>query len=160
MIIANNIDNTTSNNIYFGDSIKNTVIDDGIFKPIIYSTENVSTSGVYIIMPFKSINIEYGSIANKYTYKLNTNDTTNRININKFIQLEKNILDDLFPDTNKIAQYKLTDQLSQGMFKLFDERNVSLNDLIYNTTYILKISGIWETDTQYGITFKLLTYAK
>lgn len=161
MIIANTIDNISMDNIYLGESIKNTVIDNGIFKPIIYSTENVSIVGIYITMPFKSIDIEYGLVVkNKYTYKLNTTLPFNRANIHKFIQIEKNILNVLFPITNKIAQYKLTDHLSQGVFKIFDERNVNIDDLTYNTSYIIKISGIWETDTQYGITFKILTYTK
>ena len=53
--------------------------------------------------------------------------------------------------TNKIPQYKINEQLKNGNIKIFNE--------IENKTvcsFILKISGIWETHNNYGLTYKFM----
>ena len=48
----------------------------------------------------------------------------------------------------------LSKQLHSGFFKLYREQH---NDKKGgNVKYVLKISGIWETKNEIGITFKLL----
>jgi uncharacterized membrane protein len=52
---------------------------------------------------------------------------------------------------NKVPQFKINEQLKNGNIKLFCE--------ISNKTcwsFILKISGIWETPTNYGLTYKFI----
>ena len=52
---------------------------------------------------------------------------------------------------NKTPQFKVKEQVTNGCIKLhlpnlaFDTKNVSL---------VLKISGIWETEFNYGLTYK------
>jgi hypothetical protein len=58
-------------------------------------------------------------------------------------------------NSNKKIQRKIIyDTLNNGVIKLFpnDEKDVISN----NNSFILKISGIWENDTEYGLTYKLL----
>ena len=55
---------------------------------------------------------------------------------------------------NKVGQFKLYEQLQSGIIKLFFENNKINNYNINTNKLILKISGIWETDTNYGLTFK------
>jgi hypothetical protein len=52
--------------------------------------------------------------------------------------------------TNKIPQFKICEQLKNGNIKLFLENGENLT----NGDFMLKISGVWETDTQYGLTYK------
>jgi hypothetical protein len=51
---------------------------------------------------------------------------------------------------NKFAQNKIYDQLKNGNIKIFSD----VNPKTYMNTFLLKISGIWETETQYGVTYK------
>jgi len=51
---------------------------------------------------------------------------------------------------NKIIQKTLGEQLRIGNIKIFSE-NI---DITNNYLLVLKISGIWETDTHIGLTFK------
>jgi hypothetical protein len=54
--------------------------------------------------------------------------------------------------TNKLAVYNLKNHLQNGCIKVQNSCNCDPT----STTVILKISGIWETDNTYGITFKFL----
>ena len=53
---------------------------------------------------------------------------------------------------NKIPQYKINDQIKNGNIKLF----LDSTDKLTNGNFMLKISGIWETETHYGLTYKFL----
>jgi hypothetical protein len=51
----------------------------------------------------------------------------------------------------KIPQYKIYEQLKNGNIKVFSDTS----DKIGNT-FLLKIAGIWETETEYGLTYKFI----
>jgi hypothetical protein len=52
---------------------------------------------------------------------------------------------------NKISQYKIYEQLRNGNLKIFNDiGNKAL------CSFILKISGIWETQNNYGLTYKFV----
>ena len=54
-------------------------------------------------------------------------------------------------NSNKIVSYKIYDQIKCGYIKLFmDVGNKS------QISFVLKISGIWETQYNYGLTYKFL----
>ena len=59
---------------------------------------------------------------------------------------------------NKMPQFKLNEQLKYGQLKIFyDTTTTSINSLINKeNAFLLKISGIWETDMHYGLTFKFI----
>ena len=51
----------------------------------------------------------------------------------------------------KIPQFKIYEQLKNGNFKVFsDISNKSV------CSFIMKISGIWETQLNYGLTYKFI----
>ena len=56
---------------------------------------------------------------------------------------------------NKISQLKIHEQLKNGNIKLFNE--VTNKN---NCSFILKISGIWETHSNYGLTYKFIKINK
>jgi hypothetical protein len=120
-----------SDYIFYGEPVKNSIIENGMFTRLIYSNSLMSLNSLYI--SFK------------------TNEIDNKINqkeiIDLLIELEKIILFKI--DINKKnCQYKIRDYLKILNSKYGDD--FKLNN------YILKISGIWETDNEYGITFKFL----
>jgi hypothetical protein len=52
---------------------------------------------------------------------------------------------------NKTPMMKIYEQLKNGNIKIFT------NELLFktnNSAFTLKISGIWETDLYYGVTYK------
>ena len=72
-------------------------------------------------------------------------DTINSIKI-----IEEEILKK-YESSNKIPQYKINEQLRNGNLKIFtDIGNKS------SCSFILKISGIWETEEKYGLTYKFI----
>lgn len=130
------------NNIYFGEGIKNTVIENGKFIRLIYSTHDMVLNGIYVHVPF---NINKSS-CNKYYFKFADNEEYK----SHFINIEKFILDK--HNVNKKKYYKLTEQLNQNSIKLFNYVE-SYNKII------LKISGLWEDETGYGLTYKFICYS-
>jgi hypothetical protein len=63
--------------------------------------------------------------------------------------IEENILKKI-EIKNKIPQLKIYEQLKNGNIKLFNEVNK------LSCSFILKISGIWETHNNYGLTYKFI----
>jgi hypothetical protein len=113
--------------IFFGDPIKNSIIENGTFTRLIYSDHFMTLNGMYIW--FDSIEL------------------SQREMIEILIELEKTILFKI-DVVHKNAQYKIREYLKHLTAKSLDE--FKLNKCI------LKISGIWETKIEYGITFKFL----
>ena len=68
--------------------------------------------------------------------------------IEKVKQIEIDILKKI--PTNKIPQFKINEQLRNGNVKIIADKIDKVNNLL------LKISGIWETETEYGITYKFM----
>jgi hypothetical protein len=53
---------------------------------------------------------------------------------------------------NKIPQFKIYEQFMNGNLKFFSDNIEKIN----NHYFMLKISGIWERDNQYGLTYKFV----
>ena len=145
MNIVKNIDQYNEDNIFFCEPIKNNIMNEGIFIRILYSSHNFILNGVYLFIQFNDIICE--KYFNKYKCIFNIN--SHKEVINKIKEIEENILIKINLK-NKIPQYKIYDQLKNGNIKIFNEINKS------NCYFILKISGIWETQTNYGLTYKFI----
>jgi len=146
MNIVKNIEQYDENNIYFCESIKNNIMNEGSFIRILYSTHQFVMNGIYLYVNLNDISIE--KFYNKY--KCNFNAILNKELINKIKIIEENILKKLIIN-NKTPQYKIYEQLKNGNIKVFCE-----NNLKFNNQFILKISGIWETSVNYGLTYKFI----
>ena len=141
MILYVEVNEIISNNIYFSDIIKNTVIENGKFIRLIYSSSSVILNGIYINIPF----IINKSSCNKYYFNFcDINDCKKNL-----LNIENLILNKYNTQKNKI--YKLAQQLDQNTIKLF---NYVEN---YNKI-ILKISGLWEDENNYGLTYKFICH--
>jgi len=142
MNIVLNYDEIAYNNIFFNDAVKNTVINDSNFIKIIYSNKDLILNGIYI-----KINIYKNNNNNNNNNIINDIDNNNNNIINDIDNLEKYIL--TLYNNIKICNYKIKDQLGYLIAKL----NTSNKNMF---SYILKISGIWETQTTIGITYKFI----
>jgi len=147
MNIVKTIEQYDDNNIYFCESIKNNIINDGSFIRILYSTHLFVMNGIYLYINLNDVNIE--KFYNKY--KCNFNIPLNKDLIKNLKVIEENVLKKITIN-NKIPQYKIYEQLKNGHIKVFCENN----NIKFNNQFILKISGIWETPTNYGLTYKFI----
>lgn len=146
MNLVKRLDQYNHNLIFLCEPIKNNIMSEGNFIRILYSTENVIFNGIYLLLTFNDIT--YEKYYNKYKCNFNINnykDTLERIKV-----IEDDILNKC-NIKNKIKQYKIYDQLKNGNIKVFCE-----NTFKPNCQFILKISGIWETNYNYGLTYKFI----
>ena len=152
MNIVKKIDQYNDNYIYFCEPIKNNIMNEGNFIRILYSSPLFVLNGIYLHLTFYDIIIE--KYYNKYKCLFNILNHKDIIESIKII--EDNILKKV-NIKNKIAQHKIYEQLINGNIKIFfDNKNKFINNCENSNLnhFLLKISGIWETDTSYGVTYK------
>jgi len=70
--------------------------------------------------------------------------------INYFCWLEQYLLDKFCPKERKTQKYQLKEQLQSGCLKASTDENVHEAKQL-----VLRISGIWITEGEYGLTFKI-----
>jgi hypothetical protein len=121
-------------------------MNDGNFIRIIYSTHNFTLNGIYLLLTLNDVSCE------KYYTKYRCN--FNVLNHKDIIDNLKIIEEDLLKKCeikDKIPQFKINEQLKNGNLKIFTDIG---NKNVF--TFILKISGIWETQHNYGLTYKFI----
>ena len=146
MNIVLTLDKINTNNIYYQEPIYNTVMENGEFVKIIYSDENVMITGLHILLSIKPILIDkyYNKFKLTYDLKHSHNDI-----FKKICNIENEILNKYI--SNKTKKHMLYDMVNTSKIVLF-----SNNELYDKNNLIIKISGIWENETNYGITYKIL----
>lgn len=127
---------------------KNTIME-GEFTKILYSKDYVTLNGLYLYLP---INLEKNNnYENHVRYIVNTSN--NILLIQDLKNLEINILNNFktYSKKTKSSELVLAKQLNTGCIRVYhDHKNKKKN------RYVIKISGIWETDQKIGLTFKIL----
>ena len=144
MNIVKKIEQYDENSIFFCEPIKNTIMNEGNFIRILYSTNNVTLNGIYLLIQLNDIVSEKYYNKNKCTFSV----INHKELIEKIKTIEENLLNKI-EINNKIPQFKIFEQLNNGNIKFFCD-SISKS----NNSFILKISGIWETQTNYGLTYK------
>lgn len=144
MNIVKTIDQYNDSCIVFSEPIKNNIMNEGTFIRIYYSTNTFILNGVFIYLNLNFVNIE--KYYNKYKYYFDTK--INKSLVEKLLTIESNLLKKINVP-NKNPQFKIQEQLTSGYIKFFDE-TINKNE----NSFILKISGIWETEYNYGLTYK------
>jgi hypothetical protein len=150
MLIVKKLEQYDSNSIFFCEPIKNNVMSEGTFIRIIYSNNNINFNGIYLLLTINDI------ICEKYynKYKCTFNIINNKHIIDSVKVIEEEIIKK-YSIENKIPQFKLHEQLKNCNIKV-------LSDIGNKNSYsfILKISGIWETNNNYGLTYKFIIPTK
>lgn len=148
MNIVKRIEQYDENNIYFCEPIKNNIMNEGSFIRIIYSTPKFVLNGIYLLILLNDIICE--KYYNKYKCCFNIN--THMEIIDSLKTIEENILKKV-EIKNKVPQLKIHEQLKSGNIKLFNDINTKTK-----CVFTLKISGIWETHTSFGLTYKFIKH--
>ena len=146
MNIVKRIDQYDENNCFFCEHIKNNVMNDSNFIRIIYSTHNFTLNGIYLLLTLNDISCE-----KFYTkYRCNFNVLNHKDIIDNLKIIEENLLKKC-EIKDKIPQFKINEQLKNGNLKIYtyiDNKSVC--------SFILKISGVLETQHNYGLTYKFI----
>lgn len=146
MNIVKNIEQYNKDYVYFCDPIKNNIMNNGQFIRIVYSTSLFVLNGIYI-----NLNINHLTTDKYYNkYKCTFDITQYKELIEKIRTIEEELLKKA-DIKDKIPQYKIYEQLKNGNIKVFSETSEKIGH-----SFILKIAGIWETETEYGLTYKFL----
>lgn len=164
-MFAEDLENIDYNNIIICDPIKNSIIDYSNFYKIIYSNSFISYNGVFTFFKVNNVTI------NKDKVIFNNNEINNENNIvfNNLKHIEDYITKLCNKSKIKKINYKLKDLLNNNYFKFVNNDDVNkfnnLNNLklLSNSNsnsdyhyFILKISGLWETRENIGMTFKII----
>lgn len=129
---------------------KNTVID-GTFSKFTYSNEHFIMNGIYFELPIHNINITTDTKSTILTYQ-----PYEKGNL-EYLQYISNIELQLLDYYNRINNTRKTpiNILSKKIF--FGNIKSNIPNLSKMSNIItIKISGIWETDTEIGLAIKLM----
>lgn len=151
MNIVTTIEKYSINNIFFSEPIKNTVINDSDFVRVIYSNDELMLNGIYLYIALTNITMDV--YYNKF--KCCFCKKNNAVIINHLELIEKQILAKYKYKTLKKPEYSIYNQIMNGYIKIFT--NMPNKYKTENSIQlILKISGLWENDESYGVTFKFI----
>ena len=148
MLLAIDMNEYDSRNMFVTDSIRNTVIDNSSFIRILYSTPDMTLNGITMVVPFNNhqINRHYSKWRCVFPAAANT------ALIERIQHLERDMLERINIE-HKIPCHRLGEQVSNGFVKIFLEDTAGR---AAEHSVLLKISGIWVTEQDYGITYKFL----
>jgi len=141
-------------NIMFLETKKNIIID-GNFTKLIYADNNVSVNGIFITFPILASGMDKLMNKNILTFQMSTGSNSSIV---KQVSDFENRLIEYYKceyGIQKKAAPTLMNQLSTSRIKLYKETD-DVNNNKSHPKVVLKISGIWETVNEVGITYKFL----
>jgi hypothetical protein len=145
------------NHIIISDKSKNNVIENSFFYRIYYSNSLVSMNGIYIKFNLYDLDVE--EYYNKIKCVFSRYDSRNINAINKLVNIEHEILKNYIQLTQNPV-YTIREQLVNYYIKLFHKDSNKLTGNLSKLSIILKISGIWLTNKEHGLTFRFIIVDK
>lgn len=146
-LIINTID-FNKNNLILSQKMNNNVMP-GYFYRLFYSDDCYASKGLFLGFDLKSVTIE------KYFNKLKFNFS--KIENNQIIgflkTIERVILDIVPHKEDKNPVYRMEEQLGNDFLKIFYNKQITKNYLS-SAKLLLRISGLWVNDKEYGVTFR------
>ena len=137
------------NYVYFLERKTNIIID-GNFTKMCFSDDCMIMNGIFIEASFQSF-IKYFSSRNV----IQIEPELNRELIKTLSNIESSLIQYYifyFNVTNKTPVYSLKTSISSGNMKYYKGSSIG------HHRYYIKISGIWETPNEIGITYKLIEH--
>jgi hypothetical protein len=147
-----NISQYNGNCIFFCEPIKNNIMTDGDFIRVLYSTPHMTLNGVHLILPFTVT-----GMTSKYYNKSKHTIELTPVELTQIRVIEMDILRKLNTH-NKHPQFNIYEHLLSGCVKITGslasgnqekEKEKEKQNMI-----VLKMSGVWETEMECGITYK------
>mgnify|MGYP001222155903 CR=1 FL=1 len=136
------INKINEKNINYKECTKNKILTNSTFCKLLYSNDFTTINGIPIYLEFitQSYNSKYKLFINKYANSALIKDIT---------AIENKILQNYHCYKNPI--YKIKDTIQKGVLKINTEYPIS-------NKFIIKITGIWETDIEYGLTYRMINF--
>ena len=133
--------------VHFQKPVRNTVMDKSNFIRVVYSNELFSLNGLFVKFNLRNAKTE------KYfaKFKCSFGHTDNEHIVDELIGLEADVLRRTGITGKKYA-CKIREQLQSGTIKLFANEQ----DGHFGNNFLLKVSGVWETADEVGVTFKFI----
>ena len=156
-MICEPLESINYESIIINEAVKNSVLQYNNFYKLIYSTNIVVLTSIFIIFELTHVSIENDSIS------FNKNNTNFEV-FNKLIALEEYLLKLL--NSHKTKLYKFKEIYDNKTFRfVFNEFNEMLENNVNtintkNYNFVLKISGLWESKESVGLTFKFIIVNK
>ena len=144
MYIYSPIESVNEQSVYLLNPVKNRILKNSYFIKLLFSNENLTINGIYIDIVIVDSKIE--TTFNKHRCYFSIEKNINIIE--KCKSIENMILKKY--KTKKTKTYVISNQLTKGFIMLSNCYPICKNN------FILKISGIWETETEYGLSFKFI----
>ena len=158
-IIVLNTCGNHENRFHFLDPKPNMILP-GTFTKVSYSHDQYTLNNIFFHFPvqIKTSHTpvhEHPQKHEDHYIVFDTTDETNHASLERFSQLEEHILNSYYEyhQTMKKPVHTIQKQLLSGNCKIHGRPSSNIG----GSSYIMKISGIWESDTEYGITFRILT---
>jgi hypothetical protein len=149
-----NIKDFSVDNIFFLESRENNIMN-GNFIKILFSNEEFTMNGIYIDFPIH--NYEKKVFNNKKILFFDV--MTHSELISQFSKIENDIIQSFVKNESiknkNIARKKIVNTIQtpmkNGMMKYYNYNGET-------SKFYIKISGVWETENDIGITYKLTQY--
>jgi hypothetical protein len=148
----------------FNCDTKENIIMEGKFTKLLYSNELFTMNGIYFSFPIENIAIE--KVGTKNIIRFHAYSQINLPIVQEFAKIEYRILEH-YKYMNKCVR-KISNTLSKQLylgsmktykdlhsFKNYDNNNNNRTTDVSAVEFFLKISGIWETENEIGLTYKL-----
>lgn len=153
MSLITHFNNISYDNIYFSNPIKNNIKDNSLFYKLIYSDESIVLKNLYFKIKVNPLKVQVESSRASITIG-NIAETTETLN-----DIEANILKQFngyinaSGDRRYTPYYSITDQSSSGTIRIYNVVNICQKKEIF---VLLKVSGVWVTKNNIGITYKFI----
>ena len=154
-MICENLKTIDYDAIIINEPIKNSVLQYNYFYKLLYSTPIVVLTSIFVLFEVNNIVLEN----DKALFNKNTiNDSV----FSKLIDLEEYILNLINNSKTKLYKFKELYENQYFKYSLCDDIDKFSNYNYINpldgktNKFILKISGIWESKENIGLTFKII----
>lgn len=161
MNILLNISDFSTEYVYFLEK-KTNIVFNGVFTKIMYSNELLLMNGIYLHFPLEIMKV--CESINKIYVSFQVYNKVNMRAIQDFTAIEQMILEQykVMNNCNKKMNNALSKQMYGGSVKIFysghvDNRSVKSLQSGEVYSFVIKISGVWETNDEIGITYKMYT---
>jgi hypothetical protein len=157
--------------VYFTDKRANTHIANSTFNRITYSTYDFIMNGIYIQFELFVKQNEQNFNSNIYNCHFDPQHEHNRLMLTIFQNIETSILDKWAQIQHQIGSSITTantsvtqkpshttdiiQQLRTGVISVW-KHDMTIHDKPQFQHFIIKISGVWENELGYGLTYKFI----
>lgn len=146
MILVKNIEQYNLDHVIFLNIMKNNIMKNGNFIKILYFTPLFKMNGIYLKVNIVNYSNENNVYRNNYIF----NPFLYQELINKIRDIEIGILSKVGIN-DKIYECELYKKLMGGNIKIITNVTEEKFD-----NFIIKISGIWESDDKCGLNYKFI----